>query len=197
MLNHRLIASSIFVLVAATALTQTKGTIAAWPWMYEKGTETARKTAGETVRKIAENKGFTVVDKQKAYDAYTSLSPAMAWRSGMPLLSDLRRYAKSAGADAVMFGNVKWHTRSIWVGSGPKTISTATVDVYIYDVRSNKIVFRKENVEGRSDEKENTLKDIAAVLITPLITVVSGGPATPREQRAVQIALGRAYSGLK
>jgi len=40
---------------------------------------------------------------------------------------------------------------------------------------------------------ENVYKIAADILISPLVTVVSGGPATPREQRAVQIALGRAY----
>ena len=32
----------------------------------------------------------------------------------------------------------------------------------------------------------------ADVLLTPLVTVVSGGPKTPHEQRAVQIAVAKA-----
>jgi hypothetical protein len=31
------------------------------------------------------------------------------------------------------------------------------------------------------------------VLLTPLVTVVSGGPKTPHEQRAVQIAVAKAF----
>jgi hypothetical protein len=76
---------------------------------------------------------------------------------------------------------------------GPKTISTATVNAYVFDVASNKIVYRKQGVTGRSDERESIYKVAADVLVTPLVSAVSGGPATPREQRAVQIALGTAY----
>jgi hypothetical protein len=88
---------------------------------------------------------------------------------------------------------VAWHTRSIWVNAGPKTISTATVSVYVFDVASGKVVYKKTGVAGRSDERSQVLKLALDVLVSPLVTVVSGGPATPQEQRAVQIALGAAY----
>ena len=111
----------------------------------------------------------------------------------MPTRATLEAFGKAVHADKVYYGSVSWHTRSIWVDLGPKTISTATVNAYVFDVNANKVVYKSEGIEGRSDEKENGYKIAADILISPLVTVVSGGPATPHEQRAVQIALGRAY----
>ena len=112
---------------------------------------------------------------------------------GGPTNAQLRQYGKKLGASYVVFGSIDWHTRSIWVGSGPKTISTATVDASVLDVATGKVSYSKSGVAGRSDETEDNIKLLAAVLITPFVTVVSGGPKTPQEQRAVQIALARTF----
>lgn len=195
MLRTKLISSSLLMVLAAASMAQTKSmVVAAYPWTFVKGTDTARKTALDTVVAIADHRGAAVVSKTMARDTAKMMKPPMhSW----PTTYDLSRFAKKAGATMVLYGKVSWHTRSIWVGTGPKTISTATVDVYAYNAKTNKVSYSKKGVEGRSDEKENTLKDVGAVLLTPLVTVVSGGPATPREQRAVQIALARAYKGMK
>ena len=42
------------------------------------------------------------------------------------------------------------------------------------------------------DEKFEVVKAGLDLLVTPLVTVVSGGPKTPHEQRAVQIAVAKA-----
>ena len=57
---------------------------------------------------------------------------------------------------------------------------------------SRAAVYTKEDVSARSDEKFDMVKAGADVLLTPLVTVVSGGPKTPHEQRAVQIAVAKA-----
>jgi hypothetical protein len=111
----------------------------------------------------------------------------------MPSKASLEAFGMALHVKEVIYGSVSWHTRSIWVDLGPKTISTATVNAYVFDVDSDRVVFKVKGVQGRSDEKENGYKIAADILISPLVTAVSGGPATPREQRAVQIALGRAY----
>lgn len=193
MLKLKTVSSLLLAVFASACMASSKGTVAVWPWTFDKGTDTARNTAVETVREIAEKSGYQTVSKQRAFAVAKNLSPTIAYRNGNPIKSDLRRYAKAVGANLVVYGTVKWHTRSIWVGSGPKTISTATANVYAYDARQNRIVYSKRGIVGRSDEKENTLKVVGSVILTPMVTAVSGGPATPREQRAVQIALGRAY----
>jgi heat shock protein HslJ len=52
-------------------------------------------------------------------------------------------------------------------------------------------VVYEADAEGRSDEKTDSLKVAGALLISPLVTVVSGGPKTPQETRAAQIAIAR------
>jgi len=189
------VSSLVLVAVAAMALAQNKRTAVVGPWIFDQGTETSRQTAIDTVISIADKRGYAEVSKDQALKLYNQMQPPMAFSRGLPKHDDLRRYARAAGADVVLYGIVRWHTRSLWVGTGPKTVSTATADVYAYDARSNRVVYSRRGAKGRSDEKENGLKDIADLVLTPLVTVVSGGPATPREQRAVQIALGRAYRG--
>jgi len=178
--------------LSSVCIAQTGGAVAICPWKFNDGNITSRTMVVDTLARILERHGYTVVAQDGAEHSYGSMNPSMGMRHGYPIEADLGRYAGTVQASRLVYGMVSWHTRSIWVGTGPKTISTATVDLFVYNTKLGKITYQKRGVEGRSDEKENGLKDVLDVLVTPLITVVSGGPATPREQRAVQIALGRA-----
>jgi hypothetical protein len=173
--------------------TRAKGTAVAYPFAFEKGTNTARNTAYEAAAGIARKAGYASAPKHVAEQAWEKLGIRDPKPSKMPSTANLTKFGRETRASVVLYGSVKWHTRSIWVGAGPKTISTATVSVYVFDVQAGKVVFSKTKVEGRSDEKENGYKVAAAILLTPVVTVVSGGPKTPQEQRAVQIALARAF----
>jgi len=170
-----------------------KGTAVAFPWAFQKGTDTARTTAATTVAEIAQKAGYDVVASDKAASAWNDSKLKLPAYGTTPSSTVLKKFGRATGADVVLYGSVKWHTRSIWVNAGPKTISTATVTVYAYDVKSGKVTYKRSGLEGRSDEKTDGLKVAGAILISPLVTAVSGGPATPQEQRAVQIALARAY----
>jgi hypothetical protein len=181
-------------LLASVCCAQGQRLVAICPWTFEDGNRTSRDKAIETIHNVFEHNGYVILPQERMDRRFESIQPAVAFRRGVPVLEDLDRYARDVEADMVVFGRASWHTRSIWVGTGPKTVSTAMVDIYIYNARLGRLTYERHDSEGRSDEKESALKDIADVLITPLITVVSGGPATPREQRAVQIALGRALA---
>lgn len=173
--------------------TKSKGTAVAYPWAFVKGTNTARTTALRTAEEVARKAGFATIPGDIAKSAWTSKGYAAPTPGSLPTASRLRAYGQALKAQRVVYGSVSWHTRSIWVNLGPKTISTATVSVYVFDVNAGKVVYKRTNVQGRSDEKSNGLKVAGAILISPLVTAVSGGPATPQEQRAVQIALALAY----
>lgn len=173
---------------AAGLQQKTRGMAVAYPWVFKKGTGTARTTVLKTSSEILRRAGYASIPGDVA---------KKAWKQGtsrLPSRSSLRSYAKGLDATAVLYGSVSWHTRSIWVNAGPKTISTATVDAYVYDTKKGKVVYSKRGITGRSDEKSNGYKIAAAILFTPVVTAVSGGPATPQEQRAVQIALALAYN---
>ena len=177
--------------LAVASQAQTGGSVAICPWQFNDGNVTSRTMVTDTLAKILEHNGYTVLTQGTVEDSYRAMAPGMRMRHGLPDVGDLGKYSTSVGAGRLVYGTTSWHTRSIWVGTGPKTISTADVDLYIYGVKSGKIVYQR-HAQGRSDERESVLKDVGDVLLTPLITVVSGGPATPREQRAAQIAIARA-----
>lgn len=165
----------------------------AYPWAFSGGHAAAQSTCKSTVEEIAKKAGYAVLSSHGASVTWLRLGLPAVTAGHRPSGAQLEAFGKKVGARYVLFGDASWHTRSIWVGAGPKTISTAKVDAYVFDVSSGKTIFSKRKVEGRSDERESDLKLVADILLTPLVSAVSGGPATPREQRAVQIALSRAY----
>lgn len=170
-----------------------KGVAVCYPWSYAKGTETAQATAQATVEHLARREGYSSVPLDVAKKAWDDLRLPDPSSGRIPSTANLRALARRTNAGTVLYGSVKWHTRSIWVDLGPKTVSTATANVHVFDARTGKVTYKKTGVEGRSDERADTLKTIGAILITPLVTAVSGGPMTPQQERAAQIALTRAY----
>ena len=170
-----------------------KGMAVAYPWVFQNGHSTSKKTVFSTAEEIARKADYASIPHDVAKSAWASHRLSKPSFGHLPTAASLKAFGKAVHATTVLYGSVSWHTRSIWVNLGPKTISTATVSVYVFDVAAGKVVFKKTGVEGRSDEKSNGYKLAADVLISPLVTAVSGGPATPQEQRAVQIALGVAY----
>jgi hypothetical protein len=167
--------------------------VVAYPWSFHGGTPTSRKTAIATAAEIGRKANYASIPGDVARHTWRSSDLPRASFGRMPSKASLEAFGKSVHATTVLYGSVSWNTRSIWVNLGPKTISTATANVFVFDVQSNKVIYKKLGVEGRSDETSNGWKVAADVLVTPLVTAVSGGPATPHEQRAVQIALGKAY----
>ena len=171
----------------------TNGVAVAYPWVFENGTDTARGTATESAERVLHRAHYSSIPSDVAKAAWLSHNLPEPTMDNLPSVESLSAFGKALNAKEVIYGSISWHTRSIWVNLGPKTISTATVDVYVFNVRTGKVVFQNVDVEGRSDEKSNGYKIAADILLTPLVTVVSGGPATPHEQRAVQLALGLAF----
>lgn len=110
----------------------------------------------------------------------------------LPTPKELLSLGEKLGVDWVITGKAEWHTHSIWVGLGPQTKSDCTVDVIVVDVRKREIALDARKVKMDSTAKEDTLKAVGTVLLTPLFTVVSGGPKTPHKQRAVQLAIAKA-----
>ncbi|MES1227689.1 MAG: hypothetical protein ABUL72_03405, partial [Armatimonadota bacterium] len=163
------------------------------PWTFENGTDTARETAINTAEEIARKAGYASVPTDVAEAAWKSHNWRTPTYGRTPTRATLRAFGRAVNADKVLYGSVSWHTRSIWVNLGPRTISTATVNMNVLDVKSGRITFSRNGIEGRSDEDTDNYKLAADVLFTPIVTAVSGGPATPQEQRAVQVAMGVGY----
>jgi hypothetical protein len=60
------------------------------------------------------------------------------------------------------------------------------------DVKKGEVALDARDVRMDSTAKEDALKAIGALFVSSLFTVVSGGPKTPHEQRAVQLATAKA-----
>lgn len=178
--------------ITQTPQTRSKGMAVAYPWAFDGGTDTARQTAIKSAEEVAQKAGYATVPTDVARAQWRRQHSTPSFRS-LPSRSSIRAYGRALKADKVIYGNVSWHTRSIWVNLGPKTVSTAHVNVYVLDVRTGNVEFSRADVEGRSDEESDNVKIAAAVLVTPIVTAVSGGPATPQEERAVRVAFGIAY----
>jgi len=174
--------------------TQVSGTAVAYPWAFENGTETARKSVYRTASEIAKRANFSAVPFEVSQANWTVSEYRNPTINSLINTATLQTFGQSLKANVVIYGSTSWHTRSIWVNAGPKTILTATVSVYVMDVASGATLYNRTKVEGRSDEKSNILKVAGAILFTPLVTAVSGGPAAPQEERASQIALAKAFA---
>lgn len=176
----------------ASAQAPSRGSVAVFPVVYDQtGTDTSRAKAADALAEIFTKGGFKLVKpsdplgiwKSKGYRVPTMARPAS--------LEQLVGFGRSAGVRYVCTASVTFHTRSIWVNLGPKTISNCHMNVTIVDTRSASVAYEAEG-DGRSDEKSDKLKVAAALLVTPLVTAVSGGPKTPQESRAAQIAAAHA-----
>ncbi|MBS1716855.1 MAG: hypothetical protein JSS72_03885 [Armatimonadetes bacterium] len=175
------------------AQTGVKGMAVAYPWVFEHGHKDAWTTTVSTAGEILQKAGYAPIPTATAQAAWTSHNYPAPTFGNLPSKARLLAFGKALHARKVLYGSVSWHTRSIWVNLGPRTISTATINAYVLDVATGKVEYTKKKIEGRSDEKANGYKIAADILVTPLVTAVSGGPATPQEQRAVQIGLAVAY----
>jgi hypothetical protein len=168
-------------------------TVAVLPWIFLKGTDGAVKTAKERLTDILTTSAFEIAQEADVRTAWSKMGRSLdPDRAELPSAKALLQLGHKLGVDYVLTGRAQWHTRSIWVGFGPKTKSTCTVDLIIVDVKKDRVALNARKVWMDSTTKEDPLKAAGAVLLTPLVTVVSGGPKTPHEQRAAQLAIGKA-----
>ena len=169
-------------------------TIAVLPWYLSKGTEGAQKTAKEFLPTLLTKIKVEQVSEVKAMAAWDEVNESEFTSEKFPFASapQLLRVGQKLGVDWVMSGNVTWHSRSIWVGLGPKTKSTCTINVRIVDVKRQEVALDVKDLKMDSTAKEDTLKALGTVFVTGLFTFVSGGPKTPHEQRAVQLGITKA-----
>jgi hypothetical protein len=179
---------------ASQAQERERGTVAVYPvvFSHNSGDGTSRKTAIRSIEETLQKGGFTLISDRVSANTWRRLGLPNPGDDEPARRSDLVRLGTELKARFVVSAVVNFHSRSIWVDLGPRTVSSATVDISITDTTADKTVYSRQDVTGRSDEKFDFVKAGADLLITPLVTIVSGGPKTPHEQRAVQIAVAKA-----
>lgn len=169
-------------------------TIAVLPWSLTKGTDSAKQTAKEFLSILLTKIKVDQVSEAKTLVAWEDVNKSgfEAERPALPTSARMLRVGSRLDVDWVMSGSATWHSRSIWVGFGPKTKSTCTIDVRIVDVKKQVVALDVKDLKMDSTAKEDTLKALGTVFITGLFTIVSGGPKAPHEQRAVQLGIAKA-----
>jgi hypothetical protein len=192
------------------ARADTPETVAILPWIYENGTLGAQIAAKEFLKTTLTESLFF---REDSFQIIPEARVTLTWtkdmghdpgseRTGLPTPKELLKLGQKLGVDWVITGHAAWHTRSVWIGMGPKTKSDCTVDMVIVDVRKKELSLDARKVKMDSAPKDPPLKAATAVLLgvvtkgrffsTLPLTVISGGPKTPREQSAVQLAIAKA-----
>ncbi len=183
-------------------------TVAILPWIYDDGTPGARKAAKEFLQTLLTKSlyfredSFQFIPEERVVRTWTvDMGHDLALeRAGIPTPKELLRLGQKLRVDWVITGHARWHTRSVWIGLGPKTKSDCTVDMVIVDVKKRELSLDARKVKLDSAPREDPLKAATVVLlgvatgggrlITTLpLTMVSGGPKTPAEQNAAQAAI--------
>lgn len=171
-------------------------TVAILPFVYRGGTRTAMRTVRDTVGRFFDRAGYgrtATHDLRDAWHHAEMIGPESDPLPPMPSDSELRHIGHDLNVDAVCAGEVTWHTRSIWVALGPKTKSTCSINMKIMNLDNGNDVLDVHDVWADDTEEESGFATAAGILTGGLVTVVSGGPETPHEQRAAQIALSKAF----
>jgi hypothetical protein len=175
--------------------------VAVLPWSLQGGTETAVETAKKTVTALFEGAKYEVIPDPRVRTAWEddlrmpAAKGVVKDKEALPNLPeprDLLELGKRLGVDIVCAGRASWHTRSIWVGLGPKTKADCTVDVIIIDVAKGEVILSAEGVKADSTKREKGIETAAALLVSAGFTALSGGPKTPHQQRSAQNAISLA-----
>lgn len=169
-----------------------RGTVAIYPVLFDSsGTPTSRQKTEDALYEVFKKGGFKVVSENTSAAAWKKQGLKTPTYTRPPSVPQLAKFGESAGARYVVMAQINYRTRSIWVNLGPKTISSCDVSITIIDTEKKAIAYEAD-ASARSDEKSDPLKVAGTLLISPLVTAVSGGPKTPQESRAGQIAVAKA-----
>lgn len=169
--------------------------IAVFPWTFQWGTKTSHETAQNFLHKLLNKMGIEEIPEARVTAAWLQVNNNEEYEPKfdfMPTPASMLRVGMALGADWVMVPMASWHSRSIWVGLGPKTKSTCTVSFRVIDVKNRTVALDVHDLSMDDTAKEDVLKALGTFFISSLFTVVSGGPKTPHEQRAVELAIAKA-----
>lgn len=178
--------------IAAQAEVKTE-TIAILPWRLADGTDGAKVAARDFLNEMMTKAKVEVISPARAQNAWREVngSDYDPENPKLPTDAQLLRVGQKLGVDWVMAGSAEWHSRSIWVSLGPKTKSTCSISVRLVDVAAQTLALSVDRLQMDSTAKEDTLKALGTIFISGLFTMVSGGPKTPHEVRAVKLGMAK------
>jgi|GEM_PF-701624 len=191
--------------------THTPEIVAILPWVYENGTTGSRAAVKEYLETSLKKSlyfrddSFSIIPEKQVVFAWThDLGQDIeTQKTSLPSPKELLKLGQKLRADWVISGHAIWHTRSVWIGLGPKTKSDCIVDMVIVDVKKRELSLDARKVKMDSAPRENPIKAATTILLGVAgakglfssalpFTLVSGGPKTPPEMSAGQSAVAKA-----
>ena len=176
--------------------------VAMLPWMFQEGTDTAMTTARKTIETLFNASHCSFLDEGAVLSMWESgmkqtksskrVFGSRDYMPDLPGAKDLLALGRKLNANIVVTGRCKWSTGSKWVALGPKTKAWCTVDVLIIDVKNSEIDLEAMNITADSTRVEKGWETAGSMLLSSGFTIFSGGPKTPQQQRAAQIAISKA-----
>jgi len=166
------------------------------------GTPSAVDTAQSALSKLLENEGYQAISQADVNTVWKremgmSIPDTTAGESDPPVDYPKPKDALALGrrlhGDLVCVGRIRWHTKSVWVGLGPKTKAEAYVDCMLIDTHTHEVALEEKAVEADDTKVESGLETAGALLVSMYITVLSGGPKTPHQQKAAINAIALAF----
>ena len=176
-------------------------TVAILPFSMQAGTETAVKTAKETLLALFASEGVKPALKADTLhtwiDVLGNRQPVELYKvreyvPDLPRPQELLKLGQQLNVDFVCAGRLTWHSTSKWVGLGPKTKAYAYLDLMLIDVEKKLVLVDAKRIKTDSTRIEKGWETAASILVSGGFTVLSGGPKTPHQQRAAQIAIAMA-----
>jgi hypothetical protein len=133
----------------AIAQDRSLGSVVVFPIVFSKdtGSPTSQKTGVNAVREVMQKAGYTLISNTVAANAWRKMGLTLPSTDNPANVSDIVRFGKAIHAHYVVTPVFSFHTRSIWVDLGPKTVSTATVDIVITDVDQGKTPHEQRAVQ--------------------------------------------------
>ncbi len=175
--------------------------VAVLPLIFQDGTDTAVKTAQETFNALLaaalcepmkQEEVMNVWLRDLRFKDYETRIAARKYLPDLPSAKDMLALGQRLGVRFVISGRVKWQTTSKWVALGPKTKAYCSVDVVVVDVPNKEVDVEELGVLADSTKAEKNWETAASLFLSMGFTGLSGGPKTPHQERAAQLALSGA-----
>lgn len=184
----RLLCTPIIGAIQLTSIYATTKTIAVLPFVFKHSEPEPIKKVEETVQKVFEKAGLNQLSNKTTLDIWTEELKFQKPES-LPKNKRLIKLGETLNVDYVCTGTVSWEIKTPWVFLGPKTKAICKVNCIIIDVAKKKVVLNAKDIESDSNKKESGWEIAGDVLLTPLFTMVSGGPKVPHMNRSGQLAI--------